>query len=100
EPGFGHLLDRVPGTLAAEPRIFHSAIGHVVDAVGGYVVHHDAADLDLVERMQRVLDVGGEDAGLQPVGRAVDLHHGVGDRVERGQHDQGCKDLLHADLRV
>src|SRR3546814_1750160 len=65
-PDFAHVLHREADALAAEPRILDSAIGHVVDAVGGDVVDDDAADLQLVPCRQHLMQVAGEKAGLEP----------------------------------
>src|SRR4029079_13300296 len=47
---FGHVLDRPAEAFAAEPRVLHAAVWHVVDPVGRDVVDDDAADLQLAER--------------------------------------------------
>ena len=64
EAWFGHVLNGVAQTLSAEAGILDAAIGHVVDAIGGDVVDHDASCLDLLEGDQRSFQVIGEDAGL------------------------------------
>src|SRR3546814_20413546 len=43
-PDFAHIFHREPDALTPEPAVLHPAIGHIVDAVGGYVVDDDAAD--------------------------------------------------------
>ena len=50
-------LDRVADALAAEARVLHAAVGHVVDAEARHVVDDHAADLELVPGAQRVDEV-------------------------------------------
>ena len=73
----GHLLDRVARAFAADARVLHAAVRHVIDAPRRHVVDDDAADLEGVEGGQRVVQIVGEDAGLQAVARAVDRGHGL-----------------------
>ena len=80
----GHLLDRVARAFAAEARVLHAAVRHVVDAVGRDVVDEDAAGLDGVEREQGALEVRREDARLQAERRPVDRGERVLEAVERG----------------
>src|SRR5579862_8599086 len=66
EPQLRHVLDRIADALAAEARVLHAAVGHVVDAERRHVVDHDAADLQLVPRALGMRERIGEHAGLQP----------------------------------
>src|SRR3546814_10700919 len=91
-PDFAHVLHREADALAAEPRILDSAIGHVVDAVGGDVVDDDAADLQLVPCRQHLMQVAGEKAGLEPELAVVDLGERivpVGEFRQNGERAEG-----------
>ena len=65
QPRLGHVLDRPADPLAAKAGVLQPAVRHVVDAPGRDVIDDHAADLQLVVRQQRALQVVGEDAALQ-----------------------------------
>src|SRR3990170_8557707 len=67
DPDLGHVLDSVADTLPPEARILHATVGHVVGPVGRHVVDDDAAHDELFEALPGVLEVIGEDAGLEAV---------------------------------
>src|SRR5687767_14854556 len=68
----GHVLDGVADPFPAETGGFHAAVGHVIDAVGGDVVHDHAARLDVLEGVQGAFQVVGKDTSLETVNRVVD----------------------------
>src|SRR5580765_7018950 len=72
DPDLGHVLDRPPKPLAAQPGILDTAVRHVIDPIGRDVVDDYAADLELGEGAPRVGQVVGEDPGLEPEHRVVD----------------------------
>ena len=71
--GFRHLPDGVAQTLATEPGIFDTAIGHVVNAKRRNVSRDQAADFEFVIRLKDELRVPRKKPGLQAIRRTVDL---------------------------
>src|SRR3546814_8228609 len=64
-PDFAHIFHREPDALTPETAVLHPAIGHVVDAVGGYVVDDDAADGEMVQSLQNFVQVASEEPRLR-----------------------------------
>src|SRR4029078_2880928 len=99
DPDLGHVVHRVPQSLAPEPGILDPAVRHVVDPVGRDVVDHHTADLELRERTPGPGQVVGEDAGLETEHRIVDAGDGGVEVAEReGDHDWRER-LVRTDLR-
>src|SRR5207249_8062085 len=88
DPQLGHVLDGPAQPLAALAGVLHTAVGHVIDAVGRDVVDDDPADLELVERLPGVREVVREHAGLQPEEAVVDLPNRVAEVGEREYDDE------------
>src|SRR5690606_1415442 len=70
---------------------------HMVDAVGRYVVDDDAAGLDLLEGCQRVLEIVGEDPGLESEVGIVDLVDACSKALHRRHGDDRRERFLGAD---
>ena len=63
----GHLLDRGPRALLADPAALETAVRHRVGAPERRRVDLDRAAVDLGGEAQRALEVGGEEPGAEPV---------------------------------
>ena len=74
--------------FASQAALFHSAVGHIVDAPGRYFVDDHATDLEGLEGAPGVIQIIGEDACLQPEAAGVDLGEGVLDIAEGEGHDE------------
>src|SRR5688572_32765490 len=48
-----HLFDRIARTFTSQARILDTAVRHLIRPPGGYVVHDDPADVELVEGAKR-----------------------------------------------
>src|SRR3990172_8115697 len=68
----GHRLHRIAHALAPQPRILDPAVRHLIDPEHRIVVDDHAAYLQPGERPEDPVNLRGEDAGLQSVGRLVD----------------------------
>src|SRR5439155_6175599 len=70
----GQLADRLAHALAAEARLLHASIGHVIDAKAGGVVEDHGAHLEALEGMPGLAKIIGKYATLQTVDAVV---HGL-----------------------
>src|SRR5207342_2526385 len=78
----GHVLDRITHAFAAEARMLHAAIGHVVDAEARHVADDYAADFQAIPGPHRMRQVAGEHAGLQAEVAVVDAVERVVEIIE------------------
>src|SRR4051812_28792552 len=62
----GHVLDRPAEPLASQAGVLDAAERHVVDPVGRSVVDDHSADVQALECAPGVVEVVGEEAGLEP----------------------------------
>src|SRR5262249_29650531 len=70
---FSHFFDGEAQSFATVPGIFYDAVGHVIDAEGGYVPGDHASDFEFFVRLEKQLRVAGKDSGLHSISRVVDL---------------------------
>src|SRR5215510_384053 len=78
---FGHLVDSIARTFAAEAAVFRTAVGHQVDPRAGRLVYMDAADLQAPRRREGIVQAVGEDAAGEAVGRGVDAFDRLLERI-------------------
>src|SRR4249919_3928281 len=96
----GHVLDRIAHAFAAEARMLHAAIGHVVDAEARHVADDDAADFQAIPGPHRMRQVAGEHAGLQAEVAVVDAVERVVEIIEGLDHRDRTEGLLAIQLAV
>src|SRR5439155_494037 len=97
---FGHVFDCVAQAFAAETRIFHTAVRHVIDAEAGDIAGDDAANLQFLECLKNPCSIACENSGLQSVRRLVDLAKRLREIVIRLESDYGRENLLAIHFHV
>ena len=65
-PELGEVVDGVAHALAAQPRVLHAAVGHVVHAERRHVVVDHPADLEALEGPEGRGQIVGEDPACSP----------------------------------
>ncbi len=68
----GEFAHGVACAFASEAAVFHSAVGHAVDAEAGDFVDHQPADVGQADGFAHIVDAVGEIGGLEAVAGAVD----------------------------
>ncbi len=79
-------------SFAAQSAVLDSSIGHGVDAKGWNIVDDHSADFYFIERVEGGVDIGGEDAGLEPEAAVVDSIADlgeIGEWFEDGYRSEG-----------
>src|SRR3954449_3885248 len=79
QAGLGHLVDRVVRAFPGVAAVSHAAVGHLVGAPGGNLVHQHAAEVELPRGAEREREITREDRSLQPVAGVVGEAEGVVD---------------------
>src|SRR6185312_11197144 len=95
----GHLGDRRAGAFLADPACLQPAVGHEVGPPQRGPVDVHGAGVDLPDGPDRAGHVGGEDAGAEPVGRAVGLRDRVLEVLGRADRDGRAEQFLLAERR-
>src|SRR5579884_2767962 len=95
-----HLAYRVARTLARVATVAHTAVWHLVRAPRGDLVDQDSAEVELVCRAQRRLEIRRVDRGLQAVAGVVRETDRVADVVVPRDTDDRAEHLVRAHLHL